>query len=87
MFQAGVLGGKRALAIGSGRGRERRHLLERGAASERVRVRSALGHQRLEQLAHRDQAASSRVDQPSLHSVARSEETVLGQDLGAWHGR
>lgn len=54
MVQIGVVSSKRALAIGTGRGREPRLALQGGGAPQRERVRPAPSQQPVEDIAHRN---------------------------------
>ena len=75
------MGDERALTVGAVCGREPPDPVERAGAPERERVRAALRQQGVQDLSHRNQAPSRRVDQSGVHPVARGEEAVLGKHL------
>ena len=72
------MGDEPTLTLGPVCGREPRYPVERAGASERERVRAALGQQGVERLSHRNQTTRRRVDQPGVHPVAGCQEAVLG---------
>jgi hypothetical protein len=55
-------------------GCEPRHPVDPAGATERGRVRAAIGRHRIEHLSHRNQTTRLRVDQPGVHPVSSRQK-------------